>query len=248
MTDSEQYVFDICQKSFLSLWSYPNPKGKKGKELCDILVVCGDDIVIVSVKDIKPSDTGNLRVDWDRWTKKAIDSSVKQIYGAERWLKAATHVIENDGTDGLPLPPQDGHRVHRIAIAFGGQGKMPIYYGDFGKGFVHVLDEKAFDIILSELDTITDFVGYLTAKESYFLSGGQAVFEGNEEDLLAIYLQKWQAITREIYALGRRRRLVGDGSGKHRVQSQEKERQSQLSLGCSDRDTDSGYFRRPCIL
>jgi hypothetical protein len=41
VNDSEQFVYDICSKSFLSLWSYINPQGKTpGKELCDVLVVC----------------------------------------------------------------------------------------------------------------------------------------------------------------------------------------------------------------
>ena len=206
VNDSEQYVYDICQKTFLSLWSYANPLGKKGKELCDILVVCGDDIVIVSVKDIKPTDSGDLAVDWDRWTKRAIDGSVKQIYGAERWLQDAGTVIQHDGSEGLSLPPTDQRRVHRIAVAFGGEGQMPLHYGDFGKGFVHVLEERGFDILLSELDTITDFLDYLRAKEDYFNQGGTAFFEGHEEDLLALYLFNNRTFPEEATLL-----VVGDG-------------------------------------
>ena len=47
VTDSEQFVDQICQKSFMSLWSYVNPKGRDpAKELCDVLCwhlagVCG---------------------------------------------------------------------------------------------------------------------------------------------------------------------------------------------------------------
>ena len=38
VTDSEQFVYEICQKSFLSLWSYVNPRGREpAKELCDVL-------------------------------------------------------------------------------------------------------------------------------------------------------------------------------------------------------------------
>ena len=54
MNESEKYVADICTKSFLSLWCYANPQGRSsGKELCDFLVICDPDVVIVSVKDIK---------------------------------------------------------------------------------------------------------------------------------------------------------------------------------------------------
>lgn len=43
--------------------SYPNPHGKESKELCDVLVVCSPDIITVSVKDIRASESGNLSVD-----------------------------------------------------------------------------------------------------------------------------------------------------------------------------------------
>jgi len=56
MTTSEKYVSELCEKSFLPFWSYPNPIGKNNKELCDILIVCGDIIIIISVKDIKVSN------------------------------------------------------------------------------------------------------------------------------------------------------------------------------------------------
>jgi len=44
MNKSEEFVSKLCEKTFLSLWCYRNPQGKdKGKELCDILVVCDPD-------------------------------------------------------------------------------------------------------------------------------------------------------------------------------------------------------------
>jgi hypothetical protein len=77
--------------------------------------------------------------------------------------------------------------VHRVAVALGAGGKAPIAYGDFGKGFVHVLDEASVDLVLGELDTITDFTDYLRAKESLIASGTIPLLV-QEEDLLAIYI------------------------------------------------------------
>jgi len=34
---AEEFVFHICRETFLSIWSYANPRGKDNKELCDIL-------------------------------------------------------------------------------------------------------------------------------------------------------------------------------------------------------------------
>ena len=37
LNPSERFVYSACKASFLSLWSYANPRGEPGKELCDIL-------------------------------------------------------------------------------------------------------------------------------------------------------------------------------------------------------------------
>jgi hypothetical protein len=60
LTTSERYLARLGEKSFLNLWSYPNtfrdqkdnPGASQGKELCDLLVVCGPHIVIFSEKTI----------------------------------------------------------------------------------------------------------------------------------------------------------------------------------------------------
>lgn len=187
MNRSEAFVFGVCRQSFLSLWTYAQPKGKHGKELCDALVVCDPDVIIISVKESDVTDSGDESVDWQRWRKRAIQKSSGTIYGAERWLRTASNVIRSDGEPGLPLPAVADRRVHRVAVALGAEGKVPIEFGDLGKGFVHVLDDRSFGIILSELDTISDFVGYLLAKEGLFEAGTQAMM-GGEEDLLALYL------------------------------------------------------------
>jgi hypothetical protein len=162
LNETERLVFELCTKSFLSLWSYANPQGKTpGKELCDILVVCEPDVIIFSVKEVIFAEEGNEEVNQARWFKRAIEDSVKQIYGAERWLNSASHVIRKDGTSGLPLPTLAVRRLHRIAVALGGKGKVWKSFGDFGKGFVHVFDERSLEVVMSELDTITDFIKYL---------------------------------------------------------------------------------------
>ncbi len=187
---AEEFVFNICKNTFLSLWSYANPLGKNDRELCDILVFCEPNIIIFSVKEIKLTESSEITTDWKRWNRRAVEESAKQIYGADRWIKKAPFVIRSDGKRGLPLPEAKDQIIYRIAIALGGKNKVPMFYGDLGKGFVHVFDETSFLLILEELDTISDFIDYLSAKEELYTSGTKTPLLAGEENLLALYLSE----------------------------------------------------------
>lgn len=187
MTPSEKYVSELCEKSFLPFWSFPNPIGKKGKELCDVFVVCGNTIIIISVKDISVSEHKDVTVQYERWVKKAIIDSTEQIYGAERFLKNVNEVYSKDKKSKIKLPKKDVRIIHRIAIAFGSKENFPLPTGDFGKGVVHVFDEKSTFTILKELDTITDFTNYLIAKEAFVAN--KRILIPTESDFLAFYIQ-----------------------------------------------------------
>jgi hypothetical protein len=188
LTPSERLVTGLCHRSFLRLWTHPNPKGKKGKELCDCLIVCDRHVVIISVKDCAYRDTGDT-TGWGRWKKKAIEESFSQITGAERWLAAVDYVERADGRI-VQLRPHDLRQYHRIAIALGANGEVPLEWGDKGKGFVHLCDERSLEAIFASLDTITDFVRFLSETEELFASGTRIVFSGGGiEDLLALYLE-----------------------------------------------------------
>lgn len=205
MNRSERYVYSLARRTSLSLWSYATPiRGGDGKELCDVLVVFGNDIAIISVKEIRLGIASwiNLR----RWRRRAIESSVKQIYGAERWIRTATHVVKSDRTQGLKLPSPSQLKVHRIAVALGSKGLASVHSGDFGKGFVHVFDEPAFDIILGELDTAADLFSYLNEKVAASTHASRILMEGGEEDLLATYLANNRSLPRPSGIL-----LVGVG-------------------------------------
>ena len=52
--------------------------------------------------------------------------------------------------------------------------------------FIHVLDDGSLDIVMRELDTITDFTDYLEKKATFIRSGRLAAAHA-EEDLLAYY-------------------------------------------------------------
>lgn len=184
LTPSEQLVYDLCKQSFLSLWSYANPRQPRGKELCDVLAVFGRHVILFSVKDVALKPHADPRVAADRWIRRAIDESVDQLKGARRVLSTMQHVIRSDGSEGLCLPPMRDRIVHSIAVAAGGERKVPFSSGARGAEYVHVIDETALREIMGELDTAPDFLHYLEAMETF---GGAIICEG-EENVFATYL------------------------------------------------------------
>lgn len=220
LNESERYLAGLADRTFLNLWSYPNVYKGVNKELCDLLVVCGDNILIFSDKRIQWPTGMEVGLAWQRWYRRAVHHSVTQIRGAERWIQKFPEKLYLDRkcTQPLPLrlPPADRRKITGIAVTTGaglacktyfngGRGSLmlfpevkgeehmsrnanPFAIGDVAPDgpFVHVLDEAVLDIVMSEMDTITDFTRYLSKKEALIRSGHLGVAAG-EEELVAWY-------------------------------------------------------------
>src|SRR5205807_1513571 len=134
------------------------------KELCDVLVVCDPHVLIFSVKYSDYRETEDPKVGANRWLRETVEHSVKGIYGAERNLARTTHVTRSDGQQGLSLPSLGDRKIHRISVSLGGR-RLNFSSRDSGKGFVHCFDDQFVAVALGELDTVTDFIAYLEARE-----------------------------------------------------------------------------------
>lgn len=146
-------------------------------------------MVIISVKDNEYRETGD-KTGWERWTKAALEKSHSQIWGAERWLETVDRVERADGRV-ISLPERSSRQYHRIAVALGAHGEVPLKWGDTGNGFVHVCDEYSVGALFQVLDTITDFVEFLRASEGLVRGGVFPLFSGGGiEDLVAFYIQQ----------------------------------------------------------
>lgn len=128
ITPKERYLQALCDRSFLSLWSYPaifrdqNKRGAgDGKEVCDLLVVFGDDILIFSDKSCAFPNTGDAKLDWSRWFRKAVLDSARQAWGAERWIREYPErlFIDRACTQRFPLSLPTVHHMkfHHIVVA-----------------------------------------------------------------------------------------------------------------------------------
>ena len=193
------------------------PWGKgDGKEVADLLVVFENHVIIFSDKHIQ-FDAGSIGVAWSRWFKKAVLKSAQQVWGAERWIRQFPKRLFLDKACTVPFPidlPDPANAIfHRIVVAhdasrvcrerFGGSGslmldthlagdehlKKSFVIGriDAAKGYVHVFDDTSLNIVMTYLDTVSDFVAYLTKKEQLLTSGVHVLATG-EEELLAEYV------------------------------------------------------------
>ncbi len=140
-TDSERYLASLAEHTFLNLWSYPNAftdrgagTSKDGKELCDLLVVCGDNIILFSDKSIAWPVHGTTELRWSRWYRRAVEHSVKQLLGAARWLREYPDRVFTDAKCSTrlvaSLPPSGRGHIHLIAIALGAQAACSKHHRD----------------------------------------------------------------------------------------------------------------------
>lgn len=246
VTPTERYLALLCKRTFLSLWSYPNvhrdefiPGTHTGKEVCDLL---DDRIIIFSDKDCAVSPTANLNVLWARWFRKSVLESLKQVRGAERWIRTSPHRLFLDKECRRPLPALPTvtastriHLVigtHKIASyyreRYGGSGSLminfalkgkaahiePFAIGDLNPGgsYVHILDDTSLPIIMTEFDTIRDFVAYLDRREDFARSSGN-FFAAGEEELLAVYLKGVDETGEHAFIIPREPAPIGVGEG-----------------------------------
>jgi hypothetical protein len=146
-TMSERLLADLGEQAFLNLWSYPNlfydkkKNGKgDGKELCDMLVVCGEDVIIFSDKHIKYQTDKHVQIAWPRFYRKAIEESVVQINGANNWMTRYPEKIYTDPscTQRLPveLPPLSKRRVHGVVVARGAHDAIREHMKDDSGSFM----------------------------------------------------------------------------------------------------------------
>lgn len=216
VTPTEQLLAEFCERSFLKLWSYPNPYKDDGHELCDLLAVFENHVFIFFDRQNQYRDTDDTdpMIAWNRWRRNVIDRQVKTAHGAERYIRGGRPIFIDRKRE-KPFPIQinlDDVVFHKVVVAHGAKhackafsqdniyGSLAITYTDDGEGPeypffvgidrknpVHVLDSHNLSIIFRELDTVSDFTAYLDAKLAA-IHDYEVLSYCGEEDLLAHYL------------------------------------------------------------
>jgi hypothetical protein len=216
ITPTEQLLAELCDRTFLKLWSYPNPCRDDGKELCDLIVVFQNDVLIFFDRENRRFDdnSANLDLAWKRWRKEVVDKQVATAHGAEKYLRRGRSIyLDAKKTQPFPIPIDLSKvRFHKIIVAHGAMdacknsspmnvsGSLAISYEPKGaesvdqpffveidrENPIHVLDTENLEIALRELDTIFDFTAYLDAKIEAIRRHQFLTYCG-EEDVIAHY-------------------------------------------------------------
>ena len=215
VTPTERLLADLCDRSFLKLWSYPNPFKDDRDELCDLLAVFENHVFIFFDRENLSfsKDNNDPLVNWNRWKKKVIDAQTRTAHGAERYIRSGCGIfLDKDLTIPFPINiDRQEMAVHKIIIAHGAKeacekfsddnvyGSLGIFYSNTDAPLpfpfmihidkenpVHVFDSHNLPIIFGELDTFYDFSSYLNAKIEAIKNFDALVYCG-EEDLLANY-------------------------------------------------------------
>src|SRR5258708_37027699 len=94
-TPTERLLAELCQRSFLKLWSYPNPYKDDGNELCDLLVVFENEVFIFFDREADLQETSAIdpQVLWDRWRRKAIDRQLVTARAAKRYIPGGRKIF-----------------------------------------------------------------------------------------------------------------------------------------------------------
>jgi hypothetical protein len=215
VTATERMLAEFCRKSFLSIWTYPNPYKDDKHELCDQLAVFGKHIFIFFDRNnaLPTSSEKDPKVLWARWKRNVIDKQINTAHGAERYIKSRRKIY-TDGKCTKLLPIEidiEKMHFHKIIVAHGAKeaclnSSAENIYGSLGIAYcspsepldypfiveldnsspIHVFDSHNLPIILSELDTVTDLGNYLLEKEKTVKKSKIFTYCG-EEDLLAHY-------------------------------------------------------------
>ncbi|MDH4246841.1 MAG: SEC-C domain-containing protein [Deltaproteobacteria bacterium] len=216
---TERLLANFCERTFLKLWSYPNPHNDDGNELCDLLAVFGKYVFIFFDRErpfLKNSNTDPL-VEWDRWRRNVVDRQVKSAHGVERYIRSGRPIFL-DAKKTVPFPIEIDLTeaiIHKIVVAHGAKeavllaskenvyGSLAIIYCDKEdnpsepfqvkidkQNPVNIFDTQNLSIVLSELDTISDFSNYLDEKIRAISTYDSLIYCG-EEDLLGHYFKNF---------------------------------------------------------
>ncbi len=154
VNESENLLAELCEKTFLKLWSYANPYKSNGKELCDLLAVFENHIFIFCNRSTKFNSDKEISVAWERWKRTAITEQLPSSRTAKKYILQNPDKIYLDQKCTIPLPvsiPKENVIIHKIIIAHGAREACKSFsreniYGSLGIAYFNSKDHSSYVI------------------------------------------------------------------------------------------------------
>lgn len=181
--DGEEFLHGLAEDTFLADWCYTNPKLPTKKELCDLLVVDDCTAIIWQAKNLKLGKDGALR-------KSEAEKNIRQLSGARRQLfdLKIPVTLQNSRRVSERFEPGQINEVFLISVLLGDRPDHQDLITSIKDYQCHVFTREFVEIVLNELDTVSDFCGYLREIERVRGHVGSLILEGGQEELLGYYL------------------------------------------------------------
>lgn len=239
-------VARICSRAFLSDFVVRNPKfrfpgSSKELEAADVLILFGTKILSIQVKARgAPRKSTETEEVYHQRLLKRIEEGRVQIGTTSRALRArALHEVTTERGLTVPVPAEALDSAHGIVILdlpaerdLGVEDRSLLYYGVSMSGGVpvHAFLSDDFDAMLTEIDTLPDFLKYLEFREALFRDRKIFPYTHNL-DLLAMYKVHFELQdANTLQKLGRI--VVEEGYWKHYVGAYEKARRRRDIANC----------------
>jgi len=179
--DKEKEIQDILKTGVLSDFVFDNPfNSKTKKEICDILVLFDNTMIIFQVKSTKKPE---------KHSQKIIKKAINQIKGANRLIQRGELKELNNTRQGkIKFNIGDVKNIINVIIA---SARDYEYWGstlrfESGNLYFHLFDDINLKEILNILDTPLDFIEYLVKREEFL--NNSIIINASELDLLGLYI------------------------------------------------------------
>ena len=183
--NAEEFVHQLAHRTFMRDWCYLNPyfldSKKQKKEICDLLILFEKTLIIWQVKSLKLKD--------GKYKERKVEKNLKQLLGAKRLLlegKKDVVTVDSYGNK-IEFHKNNIQHIYLISSLIGEKEAHYCPLEIYENNNIHVFNFEATCIVMSELNTITDFVNYLGEKEK-ILHTKTSIFAESEKDVLAFYL------------------------------------------------------------
>ncbi|CZH08766.1 hypothetical protein SCZ71_03435 [Legionella pneumophila serogroup 1] len=197
---SEEDVQQICKKMFLSDFVICNPKVKKSdkveNELGDALVYFKENLICFQVKSKRVAETVDKKSVKYKRIERAVLKGISQLATIKLALtKNNALKVQNIHGIQLQINSSDVKKLFGVVILdiIGEEDLSDEDQTVIKRGFsifkdipTHIFLKRDLELILTEIDTLPDFIKYLNIRETLY-SKNQIIGETNELDLLALY-------------------------------------------------------------